>query len=170
MSNIDDRVAGIKQLAERYPYMDTSRVGIIGHRGAGPVYALLERPDFYTVGINFSFQDMRLFFSYFPDRFEGLEPSAKTEQRYYDHNLDKLKGKLLLVHAVGNPICGIGHSLRLANKLSEANRDFDLLIVKGTTYGEPPIYVWRRRLDYLVQHLLGETPPQEFKLDIPLIY
>ena len=78
VSNIDDRVAGIQQLAERYPYMDTTRVGIIGHRGSGPVYALLERPDFYQVGINFTFQDMRLYFAYFPCDLRGWNPWLKA--------------------------------------------------------------------------------------------
>lgn len=167
-SNIEDRVAGTKQLAERYPYMDTNRVGIIAHRGSGPVYALLERPDFYKVGVCFTFQDQRLLFSYFSERFEGLVRSEACEERFYDRHVHKLQGKLLLVHGVVQPIATIDQTLRLANRFAQANRDVDLLVAKSPS-GEPDAYAWRRRMDYLVRHLLNEEPPRNYRLEIPMI-
>jgi dipeptidyl-peptidase 4 len=52
----EDHVALIKQMAERYPYMDLSRVGIYGTSagGYGAAHAMLVFPDFYKVGVTIS--------------------------------------------------------------------------------------------------------------------
>ena len=34
-NTLPDQVTGIKQLAEKYPYIDINRVGIWGHSGGG---------------------------------------------------------------------------------------------------------------------------------------
>ena len=50
--DIDDHVAGIKQLAARYAFMDLDRVGIAGFVGGdGALRGLLHHPDFYKLGI-----------------------------------------------------------------------------------------------------------------------
>ena len=168
-SNIDDRVAGIQQLAKRYPYMDIQRVGIVGTRGAGPVYSMLENPDFYKVGVSFNFHDLQLFFAYMTERFEGLTQPPEQLARHYRHHLHQLSGKLLLIHASSNTSSEIDHTLRLVDKLAEAGKSVDLLIMKGEGGALPP-YTWRKRMDYLVQHLLGVEPPKELALHLPNIY
>ena len=55
-NNLADHVAGIKQLAERYPYMDSDRVGITTATGvlvACKVY--LHHPEFFKVGVQDTF-------------------------------------------------------------------------------------------------------------------
>ena len=168
-SNIDDRVSGIQQLAERYPYMDIKRVGIVGTRGGGPVYSLLENADFYKVGVNFNFQDQQLFFAYMTERFESVAQPPEQAARHYRHHIDNLKGKLLLIHATGNAVTEVDHTLRLVEALAKADKDFDLLIVKGEGGALPP-YAWRKRMDYLVQYLLDAEPPVGLKLNLPYIY
>ena len=60
-SIIADHVAGIKQLAARYPYMDLNRVGIISDQGGpGGVQGLLDYPEFYKVGVASTLHDSRL--------------------------------------------------------------------------------------------------------------
>ena len=50
---IPDHVATLKQLADERPYMDLSRVGILGHSWGGyfAIRALLLAPDVYQVGV-----------------------------------------------------------------------------------------------------------------------
>ncbi|MET0392828.1 MAG: DPP IV N-terminal domain-containing protein, partial [Chitinophagaceae bacterium] len=50
---IPDHVAALKQLAASRPYMDTSRVGILGHSWGGyfAIRALLQAPEVYKAGI-----------------------------------------------------------------------------------------------------------------------
>ena len=52
-NTLPDQVAGMKQLAERYRFIDLSRVGIWGHSGGGfaAAGAMFRYPDFFNVGI-----------------------------------------------------------------------------------------------------------------------
>ena len=57
----EDRIAGIRQLAERYSYIDLNRVGIMAFCGMpGAVYGLLQHPEFYKVGVSHALQDPRI--------------------------------------------------------------------------------------------------------------
>ncbi len=51
--SLEDHVAAIRQLGERYPYLDMERVGIYGHSGGGfaSTRALLVHGDFYKDGV-----------------------------------------------------------------------------------------------------------------------
>ena len=53
-NTLEDQIAGIKQLAAKYPYIDTDRVGIWGHSGGGfaTAAAMFRYPDFFKVGIS----------------------------------------------------------------------------------------------------------------------
>src|SRR5690606_6872579 len=50
-NGLPDQVAGMKQLAERYPWIDIERAGIYGHSGGGyaAAGAILRYPDFFKV-------------------------------------------------------------------------------------------------------------------------
>jgi len=53
--------------------------------------------------------------------------------------------------------------------LIKANRNFDLLILPNQHHGyanDAP-YVMRRRWDYFVHYLAGDTPPHEFRIPSP---
>ncbi|MEG3193653.1 prolyl oligopeptidase family serine peptidase, partial [Lysobacter sp. D1-1-M9] len=52
-NTLPDQVTGLRQLAERHPWMDLARVGVWGHSGGGyaTLDAMLTYPDFYKVGI-----------------------------------------------------------------------------------------------------------------------
>ena len=52
-NTLEDQIAGIRQLAEKHPYMDLTRVGMWGHSGGGfaTAAALFRYPDFYKVGV-----------------------------------------------------------------------------------------------------------------------
>ncbi|NNC24766.1 prolyl oligopeptidase family serine peptidase, partial [Salinisphaera sp. USBA-960] len=51
---IDDHVAAIEQLAQRFPGIDLGRVGVYGHSFGGYVStrAMLHRPDVYKVAVS----------------------------------------------------------------------------------------------------------------------
>src|SRR5690606_558114 len=52
-NTLPDQVAGLKQLADRHPWIDLDRVGVWGHSGGGyaTADALFSYPDFYKVGV-----------------------------------------------------------------------------------------------------------------------
>ena len=49
--------------------------------------------------------------------------------------------------------------MQVVNALIKANKDFDLLVIPGAGHGPGGAYGERRRFDFFVQHLLGQTPP-----------
>ena len=167
-SNLEDHVAGIQQLAERYVYMDLSRVGITSHMSGGPgsVQGLLEYPEFYKVGVSFCLHDSRLMASsMWGEKFEGMNSGSVRENggQYPEYNVDKLKGKLLLTHGMLDWCCPPAATLRLVDALQQSNKDFDLILLPNVEHSVPT-YVIRRTWDYLVKNLMGVEPPKEFGL------
>ena len=165
MTNIDDRVTGIQQLATRYSSMDLERVGITGFRGATQsLYALLEYPDFYKVAVLPEMHDARLVQAATVALNEELVADSSDNPRHYKHHLHKLKGKLLIRHGMIDIFNTVGGAFCLIHELEKANKDFDMLIMpKQETF--PSSYTTRRTWDYLVKHLIGEEPPKEFELN-----
>ena len=165
VSNLDDHVAGIQQLATRYPYMDVQRVGITTHAtgGSGGIQGLLQHPDFYKVGVGVLANDSRLLSaSMWGEKFESLF-GPDNEQLYPEMMVEKLQGKLLLIHGMLDAVCPPAPIFRWVEALQKANKDFDLILFPCLGHASNG-YLVRRAWDYLVRHLLREEPPKEFKL------
>ncbi|MDB9952698.1 S9 family peptidase [Porticoccaceae bacterium] len=165
VSNLDDHVAGIKQLAARYPYMDIQRVGITTHNtgGSGGIQGLLQHPDFYKVGVSALPHDGRLIGgAMWGEKFEGLS-GPDVNKLYPEMMVEKLQGKLLLINGMLDVTCPPATIFRWVDALQNANKDFDLILLPKLGHNFSG-YLVRRTWDYLVQHLLGEEPPKEFKL------
>lgn len=164
-NNPEDRIAGIKQLAERYSYMDLGRVGIIGFEGSvGAVYGLLEYPEFYKVGVSHALQDTRVMSTTWGEQYEGLE-SAEINYDFAETLAGNLQGKLLLMHGLLDRMDHSAATWRLVNALQKANKDFDMLIFptgEGVAAHIGSVYAFRRTWDYFVRHLLNTEPPEEF--------
>ena len=163
-SNLEDEIAGISQLAERYSYLDLERVGIISPIGGpGAVIGLLEHPDFYKVGVSTVQHDSRLMpCTMLGDKFEGASGPDKRH-RFPEDLAANLKGKLLLMSGMLDPGNPAACMFRLVDALQKANKDFDMLSLPQGHHGSCN-YQIRRAWDYLVIHLLGEQPPKEFNL------
>lgn len=165
---LEDRVAGIKQLAAQDPGMDLSRVGIVGGDGfSSPVYGLLEHPDFYTVGVAMAYEDARFKQAALSECFEGYSAEGKqmvsTDGRFADQIADRLEGKLLLIHGLTDMYVPQSGTFRLVAAIQEANKTVDLMVMPQVGH-DIPAYALRRTWDYLVTHLQEETPPANFDL------
>ncbi|MDB9724459.1 S9 family peptidase [bacterium] len=166
--NLEDRIAGIQQLAKLNPAMDLNRVGIVGGDGfSSPVYGLLEHPDFYKVGVAMAFEDSRLKSAVLSECFEGYSEQGKqiatTPHQFADQLAHKLEGKLLLIHGMVDMFAPQSGTLRLMNAFQQANKDVDTLLMPQVDHDIPP-HSLRRTWDYLVTHLRDETPPKNFLL------
>ena len=161
---IVDHVAGIKQLAERYPYMDLNRVGIMkpDAPGNGAVFALLNQPDFYKVGVAYSIWDPRLVKQ--GEVYHGLINKSDCEQSLWGDAVQLLEGKLLLVTGLLDQYFHSSMTFQLVDAAVKANKDVDLLIQPNGGHGWRVKNGQRRAWDYLVQHLQGIEPPKNFKL------
>ena len=176
-NTIPDQVAGMKELAQRYPYIDIERVGIWGHSGGGfaTTSAMFRFPDFFDVGIAESGNhDQRNYEDDWGERYQGMLVRSGPSDNYdveANQTLAKnLKGKLLLAHGGMDNNVPPYNTYLVVDALVKANKDFDLLIFPnaGHGYGADSNYMMRRRWDYFVKHLLGAEPPKEWQLRTPV--
>ncbi len=169
---IPDQVAGIKQLAARYPWMNINRVGMWGHSGGGnaTVSAMLHYPDFFKVGWAESGNyDNRDYFYAWGDKWEGLLVKHKNGTTNYDNQASELlaknlKGRLMLVTGSIDNNVPPSNTYLMVNALMNANKNFSMLVVPNERhhYGKHTPYVTRRCWDFFVRYLAGNTPPHEF--------
>jgi len=170
-NTLPDQVAGIQQLAARYPWIDLDRVGIWGHSGGGfaAADAMFRYPDFFKVGISESGNhDNRNYEDDWGERYQGLLVRDGDTDNYAAEanqtHAANLKGRLLLAHGGMDGNVPPYNTYLVVDELIKANKDFDLLIIPNARHGYGPAgpYMMRRRWDYLVRHLLGSEPPREF--------
>ena len=176
-NTLPDQIAGMKQLAEKYPYIDIDRAGIWGHSGGGfaTADAMFRYPDFFKVGIAESGNhDNREYEDDWGERYQGLLVKNADGTTNYDdqanQNLAKnLKGHLLLAHGTMDDNVPPYNTLLVVDALIKANKDFDLLLLPNQHhgYGMESSYMTRRRWDYFVRYLLGAEPPHEYELHPP---
>jgi dipeptidyl-peptidase 4 len=175
-NTLPDQIAAMKQIAERYPYVDLSRAGIYGHSGGGfaTADAMFRYPDFFKVGISEAGNhDNRNYEDDWGERYQGLLAKNADGTTNYDDQANEslaknLKGHLLLAHGTMDNNVPPYNTLLVVDALIKANKDFDLIMLPNRTHGfgnEP--YMVRRRWDYFVKYLLGAEPPKEFELRTP---
>ncbi|HLJ76497.1 MAG TPA: prolyl oligopeptidase family serine peptidase, partial [Acidobacteriaceae bacterium] len=175
-NTLPDQVTGIKQLAQKYPFIDLTRVGIYGHSGGGnaTTEAMLRYPDFFQVGVAESGNnDNREYEDDWGERYQGLLVTRPDGTNYDDQanqNFAKgLKGHLLLAHGTMDNNVPPTSTLLVVDALIRANKDFDLLLLPNQHhgYGADTNYMTRRRWDYFVRWLLNTEPPKEFEITAP---
>jgi len=172
-NTLPDQIAGMKELASRYKWIDINRAGIYGHSGGGfaTADAMFRYPDFFKVGISESGNhDNREYEDDWGERYGGLEVRTAGKSNYDDwanQNMAKnLKGKLLLAHGTMDNNVPPDNTLLVVDALIKANKDFDLLMLPNQAHGyaNESNYMTRRRWDYFIKNLLGDVPPKEYEL------
>jgi dipeptidyl aminopeptidase/acylaminoacyl peptidase len=171
---VHDHGAAIEQLAADRPWMDLTRVGIHGHSAGGhsSTRAILVRPDFFHVAVSScSNHDNRVNHVGWAEKYYGTAEDFDFEAQSNASLADKLEGKLLLIHGEMDDNAVAASTIKLVDALIAANKDFDFLMVPNAVHAGVVLngYWVRKRWDYLVQHLMGETPPAGYLVpDVPL--
>jgi len=173
-NTLPDQVAGMKELAAKYPWIDLERAGIWGHSGGGNATgaAMLHYPEFFKVGIAESGNhDQRDYEDDWAEKWAGVEVVGTDGKSNYDSQANQnfaknLKGHLLLAHGTMDDNVPPNNTLLLVDALIKANKDFDLLMIPNAHhgYGEASPYMMRRRWDYFVRYLAGGTPPEGYEM------
>ena len=170
-NTLPDQVTGIRQLAQKYTYIDTGKVGIWGHSGGGfaTAAAMFRFPDFFKVGISESGNhDNRNYEDDWGERYDGLAKNSDYAAHANELYAKNLKGKLMLAHGLMDDNVPPQNTLLVVEALEKANKDYDLVIFPNSAhgYGQYSLYMMRRRWDYFVRNLLGGTPPKEYQLKL----
>ncbi|MEP6832257.1 MAG: DPP IV N-terminal domain-containing protein [Gemmatimonas sp.] len=171
-NTLPDQVAGMKELAARYKFIDIEHAGMWGHSGGGfaTADAMFRYPDFFKVGIAESGNhDNRVYEDDWGERYHGLLVRDANGHDNYDAEANQtlaknLKGKLLLAHGTMDDNVPPDNTLLVVDALIKAKKDFDLLMLPNLPHGYGPAssYMMRRRWDYFVTNLMGAIPPKDY--------
>jgi dipeptidyl-peptidase-4 len=179
----DDKY-GIEQIADKYRFIDITRVGIYGHSGGGfmSTAAILSYPDFYKVAVSSSGNhDNNIYNQWWGETHNGVAEVVKKESKNgtvkdstdkkketdikfkaeVEKNQDlakNLKGHLLLVTGDIDDNVHPGNTLRVVDALIKANKRFDFMMLPGQRhgYGTDVPYFDRMMWYYFAEHLLGD--------------
>ncbi len=159
---VADQVAGVEWLAANRPYADGKRVGIYGSSYGGYMtcMALFQAPATFKVGVSGApVTHWDGYDTYYTERYMGhpaQNPSGYRNSAPLTH-VEKLQGKLLLIHGLIDENVHFRHTARLITALIAADKDYDLLIfpserhmprdAKGLEYYE------KRLVAYFQQYL-----------------
>ena len=168
-NNLEDHVLAIKFLAKKYSWINIDKVGVFGHSAGGydTGRAMLGFPDFYKVGVASSADhDFRMEKAWWPEMYQGWPIDDSYEDVSNITNAASLKGKLLLVHGGLDDNVNPSATFKLAEALVKADKEFDLLILPSQRHGyrgQHRNYFIKKRWNYFIKHLRGETPIWNFE-------
>ena len=156
-----DRIAWIKAAAEKYPWMDVSKVGIFGGSAGGQnaLAALLHHGNFYHVAVSdCGCHDNRMDKIWWNEAWMG-KMGPHYEQCSNVTHAAKLQGDLMLTVGEIDSNVDPASTMQVVDALIRANKDFDLIIAPGRGHGVgESAYLARRRQDFFVRKLLGVEP------------
>jgi dipeptidyl-peptidase-4 len=167
--NLEDHVGAIRQLGERYSWIDTTRVGIFGHSAGGydAAHALLAYPDFYKVAVASSADhDHRMEKAWWPEMYMGWPVDSAYHLQSNITMAGNLKGKLLITHGGIDENVNPSATFKLAEALIKADKQFDMLILPSQRHGYQGAhqkYFTKTRWNYFVKYLRGVEPIWDFK-------
>jgi dipeptidyl-peptidase-4 len=164
-----DHATVVRQLCQRYAFIDAERIGMIGWSGGGAATAraLFDHGDVFKVGVSVcGNHDSDLYLASWSDKYRGAQGERGWTEKANAVVAHQLRGHLLLMSGDMDENVHVSQTLSLVDALVRANRNFDLLILPNAdhrvlvTHG----YAVRKAWDYFVRHLLEQTPPPDFEI------
>ncbi|HVX67868.1 MAG TPA: S9 family peptidase [Bryobacteraceae bacterium] len=136
---LEDQKEGIRHLLS-LGFADPKRIGIHGwsYGGFMTAYSLLHAPDVFACGVaGAPVTDWRNYDTIYTERYMGLP--SENAQGYDTASLvgaaAKLQGRLLLVHNLEDDNVLFQNSVRLAEALERADKQFELMVYTNHTHG-----------------------------------
>jgi dipeptidyl-peptidase-4 len=163
----DDQAAAARAMAARYPYIDSTRMGIWGwsYGGFMSLNALFRYPDVYRTAVavapvtHWSYYD-----NIYTERYNGLpqENAAGYDAGSPLTHVDQMRGNLLVIHGSGDDNVHYQNTQALMNKLVAANKQFTMMEYPNRNHGIFGGNTSRHLRDlitrYLQENLLAPTP------------
>ena len=136
---LEDQVDGLHAAADRYPFLDLTRVAIRGWSFGGflAAMAVLRRPDVFHAAVSGApVTDGELYDTHYTERYLGLpdtEIEAYARYRLLD-DAPNLSRPLLLIHGLADDNVYVANTLRLSQALLEAGRPHSVIPLSGITH------------------------------------
>jgi dipeptidyl-peptidase-4 len=136
---VEDQADALHAVAEQFPDLDLSKVGIRGWSfgGALAAMAVIRRPNVFHAAISGAApHDQRLYDTHWRERFLG-QPDENP--RAYDRSstvtqAGDLTRPLLLIHGIADDNVLAAHTLRMSSALLAAGRPHQVLPLSGSTH------------------------------------
>jgi dipeptidyl aminopeptidase/acylaminoacyl peptidase len=157
-----DRIAWHQAVAKKYPYYDTSRVGIYGTSAGGQnsTGAVLFHPEFYKAAVSAcGCHDNRMDKASWNEQWMGYPVGPQYADSSNITHAGNLRGKLLLIVGELDTNVPPESTYRLVDALVKAGKDFEFLVVPGMGHSNGGAYGVRRMQDFFVRHLHGVDAP-----------
>ena len=157
-----DRILWHEAAARKFPWYDTTRVGIFGTSAGGQsaMGALLFHPEFYKAAVaNSGCHDNRMDKIWWNEQWMGWPIGPEYADSSNVVNAYRLKGRLMLVMGEMDSNVDPSSTMQVVNALIKANKDFEFLDVPGGEHGAGGEYGYRRLMDFFVRSLMNQTTP-----------
>jgi dipeptidyl-peptidase-4 len=158
-----EQAAAIRAFGAARPYVDMARVAVYGASGGGSntLNAMFRYPGVFKVGVAIApVPDQRLYDTIYQERYMGLpEENAKGYAAGSPiHFADGLEGRLLIVHGTGDDNVHHQGTERLANRLIELGKPFDMMLYPNRTHAlsegrGTSLHLRRLVARYILEHL-----------------
>ncbi|MEO4001247.1 prolyl oligopeptidase family serine peptidase [Mesorhizobium sp. CAU 1732] len=162
---LTDHVAALRELAAARPYLDLSRVAIMGHSAGGHAAArgILAHPEVYRVAVaTAGSHDLSGYNRCWPEKWQGelivnADGSTSYDAAANRHLAHRLEGALLLGHGDMDENVHPALTLQLAAALQAAGKHFELLLSPNDDHAtlKTNLSVTRQKFEFLVKHLCG---------------
>ena len=155
-SGYPDRIRWIKAAARKYPYMDTSRVGVYGWSAGGQsaLGALLFFNDFYKAAVSFcGCHDNRMDKIWWNEQWMGYPVDESYSRSSNVDNAHLLKGDLLIINGELDDNVDPASSLQVVKALMKADKMFEQLYLPGRTHSLGQKFEVYRMYDFFVRKL-----------------
>jgi len=157
-----DRILWIKAAAEKYSYMDTTRVGLFGGSAGGQntLSGLLFHPEFYKAGSSScGCHDNRMDKMWWNEQWMGYPIGPQYAECSNVDNASKLQGKLLLIVGEMDDNVDPASTMQVANALINAKKDFELVVLPGSNHTIGGTYGEQKRRDFFVKTFYNQPNP-----------
>jgi dipeptidyl-peptidase-4 len=138
--NSRDQAMGVLAVADSFPFVDPTRIGIWGWSGGGSstLNAMFRYPNIYHTGMAVApVPDLRYYDTIYQERYTGhptLSPEA-YEQGSPITFAHQLEGNLLIVHGTGDDNVHYQGTEALINKLIEHGKHFTMMAYPNRSHG-----------------------------------
>lgn len=135
-----DQAAAAKAIINKYPFVDSSRIGVYGWSGGGSMTlnCMFRYPEIYKTGIAVAFISNQKFYdTIYQERYMGLPDD--NEEGYRDGSpvtwAKNLEGNLLLIHGSGDDNCHYQSCEVLVNELIKEQKVFSMMEYPMRSHG-----------------------------------
>lgn len=144
------------------PYVESSRIGIYGwsYGGYMSLLCLAKGADIFKMAISVApVTNWRFYDTIYTERF--MRTPQENPEGYDDNSpinhVEKIKGKLLLIHGMADDNVHLQNSTELVDKLVEADKKFEMIFYPNKNHGihggNTSYHLYRSMTDFVLENL-----------------